>query len=100
MKNLGPSPAEHYKINGMPILGFIKTDQNNCNRCSRLRLTSVGELKICLYENEGISLKELLRRGADNKEILAIIKDRIGLKKEVVYSNWKSPKTYMCSVGG
>lgn len=100
LNNPGPSPAQHYKVNGMPILGFIKTDQNNCNKCSRLRLTSVGSLKICLYENDGFSLKALLREGASDSKILNTVKNRIGLKKEVNYTDWEPTKMYMCSLGG
>ena len=96
----GPSPAEHYKVDGMSILGFIRTDQNNCSRCSRLRLTPTGKLKICLYENEGLSLKELLRRGIENDELLAIIKERMASKNGVVFSSWEPAKMYMCSFGG
>ncbi len=100
MKSPGPGPAEHYMVDGMPILGFIKTDQKNCGKCSRLRLTSQGEVKICLYENRGLFLKEPLRKGADDREIRDMIIERMGLKKEVSYRDWTSPKTYMCSLGG
>jgi len=96
----GPSPAEHYSVDGMNILGFIKTDRDNCSRCSRLRLSPVGELKICLYEDKGLSLKEILRSGARDEEILMIIKERMGLKEGIDYNNWEPAGTYMCSLGG
>jgi len=99
-ENPGPSPAEHYRVDGVPILGFIKTDENNCDRCSRLRLTSVGDLKICLYENKGFSLKGLLRDGVSDREMLKIIRQRIGVKEQVNYNSWEPTKTYMCSLGG
>ncbi|MCQ9207817.1 MAG: GTP 3',8-cyclase MoaA [Omnitrophica bacterium] len=100
MENPGPSPAEHYKVDGRPLLGFIKTDQNNCNRCSRLRLTSVGNLKICLYENEGLSLKEFLRDRSSDREIFDMVRDKISLKEQVNYNSWQPANTYMCSLGG
>lgn len=100
MENPGPGPAEHYKVNGMPILGFIKTDRNNCRRCSRLRLTSAGDLKICLYETPGLSLKGYLRGGASDREIMDIIKERIFEKQFADYSQWEPQQVYMSGVGG
>lgn len=100
MENRGPGPAEYYKVNGHPLLGFIKTDEGNCARCSRLRVTSVGELKICLYEKNGLSLKWLLRNGATDAEISAAVRNRIGMKYTVAHSSWQAPKLYMSSVGG
>jgi len=44
-----------------------------CGTCNRIRLTPQGELKTCLYEGDGLNVKDLLRAGmADNalKDIL------------------------------
>ncbi len=96
----GPGPAEYYKVDGLPLLGLIKTDQRNCNRCSRLRLTSVGHLKVCLYEEKGLSLKTLLKNGASDRKIIEAIKDRIFTKKGRGYDDWEPAKIYMCGIGG
>ena len=93
-------PAEYYSAGGDSILGFIKTDLNNCRICSRLRLTSTGELKICLYEDRGLFLKQLLRNGASDREIMDIIKAKLRAKQYADYTNWEPSKTYMYSLGG
>ena len=96
----GPGPAEYFKVDENNLLGFIKTDEENCGNCSRLRCTSTGRLKICLYEDSGLHIKPLLRNGTTDGEIINIIKARIHLKRDVNYKKWKSNKIYMCEIGG
>ena len=55
----GNGPASYWRIGGykMPV-GFIEPLHNKfCAICNRVRLTSVGMLKPCLYCNEGMNLK-------------------------------------------
>lgn len=40
-----------------------------CEDCNRIRLTSTGELKPCLCYSDDISIKEVLRSGADDEAI-------------------------------
>ena len=94
------SPALYYKTKNNKILGFIKTDEKNCWKCNRLRLTSTGELKICLYETQGLCLKNLLRLGVCDEEIRDIIKAKMEMKSSANYTNWETHKTYMCAIGG
>lgn len=57
-------------------IGFIASEtQSFCNTCSRLRLTAQGELRPCLFKNEGISLVE------KSGEELQTILNAIALKK-------------------
>ena len=44
-----------------------------CASCNRLRLTADGKLKTCLYYDEVLDLRELLRNGAAD----AVIENRI-----------------------
>lgn len=96
----GSGPAEYYRVEDNVIIGFIKTDENICRNCTRLRLTSTGELKICLYETGGLRLKNLLRMGVCDEEIRDIIKSRIGIKDNTNFKNFESPKEYMYNIGG
>ena len=92
-------PAQYYQIkDGM--IGFIKTSIDNCKGCSRLRLTSTGELKLCLYQSGGVSLRDLLRKGENDNYIMDILRDLFCLKDDVDYRRWQRPQIYMCSVGG
>lgn len=100
IEDSGPGPALYYRSDKGGIIGFIKTDANNCRICSRLRLTSTGEMRICLYEKEGLFLKEFLRKGFDNEEIEDIIKIRLGLKEDIDYKDGEVSQLYMCKIGG
>ena len=95
----GSGPAQYYKVND-GVVGFIKTDELNCNRCNRLRLTSTGELKLCLYEADGFSLNGFLRSSASDDEIKKEIAGRLGLKETVDYRKWESGRVYMSALGG
>ncbi|MCQ9206563.1 MAG: GTP 3',8-cyclase MoaA [Omnitrophica bacterium] len=99
-ENVGPGPAGYYEVEGGGVIGFIKTDENNCANCNRLRLTSTGELKACLYETGGLSLREPLRRGVADAGIAELIAEKMNAKTCVDYRNFESAKDYMCSVGG
>ena len=61
----GNGPATYVRPPGFPgSIGFISALHGPfCERCNRLRLTSVGELKPCLCYEERISLREVLRAG-------------------------------------
>jgi len=93
-------PAIYYRVGNDGLLGFIKTDQSNCRCCNRVRLSATGELKLCLYETGGISLKDLLRSGVSDWEIRESIKTRISIKDDIDYKNYESHKCYMCNIGG
>jgi cyclic pyranopterin phosphate synthase len=97
--DLGPGPAEYYKIDG-GLLGFIKTSENNCRCCNRLRLASTGELKLCLYEDGGLPLKWLLRDGGTDQEIKDAITSRLYAKETVDYKKWGNSTVHMSSIGG
>ena len=60
-------------------MGFIEALHGKfCSSCNRLRLTSEGFLKPCLYYRRGVDLKALLRGGAGEKELEEMcIRDRI-----------------------
>lgn len=73
---LGSGPAEYYKINGTNcVVGFISPISSKfCSSCNRLRLTSDGKLKVCLYNNSEIDLKKHLREGISEDKISELIK--------------------------
>lgn len=68
----GNGPASYWRISGynMPV-GFIEPLHNKfCAVCNRVRLTSVGMLKPCLYSDAGANLKHLLRDGGSDADLL------------------------------
>ena len=59
----GSSPAEEFYVNGGPAtVGIIgSVTRSFCANCDRLRLTSDGQLRNCLFSNEETDLRSILR---------------------------------------
>lgn len=71
------SPAHYYRVADCTI-GFISALSHKfCASCNRLRLTSSGLLKPCLFSKAGVDLKALLRADKSDEEILQAIKGAI-----------------------
>lgn len=64
----GNGPAIYYRAAGCGVpIGFIEPLHNKfCAACNRVRLTSGGLLKACLYQPAALDVKALLRGGADD----------------------------------
>jgi cyclic pyranopterin phosphate synthase len=59
----GSSPAEEFYINGtQATVGIIgSVTRPFCGACDRLRLTSDGQLRSCLFSNEEVDVRKVLR---------------------------------------
>ena len=56
-------------------VGFISSvSQPFCGACSRARLSSEGKFYTCLFATQGIDLRAPMREGADDAELLRIIR--------------------------
>ncbi|XP_023208829.1 molybdenum cofactor biosynthesis protein 1 isoform X3 [Xiphophorus maculatus] len=81
----GPADtAKTFKVPGFKgQLGFITSMSDNfCGSCNRLRITADGNLKVCLFGNSEVSLRDILRSGASDEELLRIIGAAVGRKKK------------------
>jgi cyclic pyranopterin phosphate synthase len=68
----GPSqaPAERFALPDGTTFGVIaSTTSPFCRTCDRSRLTADGTWFLCLYAEQGIDLREPLRRGASDAEL-------------------------------
>lgn len=56
--------SKTYQVPGfVGRIGFITSMTHNfCGSCNRLRITSDGNLKVCLFGNSEVSLRDLLRK--------------------------------------
>jgi cyclic pyranopterin phosphate synthase len=64
-------------------IGFISSMTDHfCGTCNRLRITADGNLKVCLFGEDEVSLRDLIRKGADDRELLEVIGKAVGNKKE------------------
>jgi cyclic pyranopterin phosphate synthase len=81
--NSGNGPAKYYQIEGgKGTIGFITAlSQHFCQTCNRIRLTSEGKIRPCLFSNQEIDLKKALREVGNSGEgqILRrkVIRDKI-----------------------
>ncbi|XP_040501051.1 molybdenum cofactor biosynthesis protein 1 isoform X3 [Ursus maritimus] len=77
------STAKTFKIPGFRgQLSFITSmSEHFCGTCNRLRITADGNLKVCLFGNSEVSLRDHLRAGASEEELLRIVGAAVGRKK-------------------
>ena len=79
----GSGPAAHYyQLPGMKgSFGFIAPYSHHfCGTCNRLRLTADGQLRTCLFSTRSYDIKAVLRRGAGDEEVIALLKKALGEK--------------------
>ena len=67
----GNGPAHYYHIPGFKgHIGFISAMSHMfCDGCNRIRLTTDGQLKTCLFYENGIDLKSLIRNNCSDEEL-------------------------------
>ncbi len=82
-------PATNFSItNSNTKIGFIAAlSQPFCTSCNRLRLTTKGDLILCLGQENSLQLKDLLRGGCSDKIIKQQIINAVTLKPEKHYFN-------------
>jgi len=56
-----------------------------CKTCNRLRITSRGDLRLCLFGNTGISVRHLLQKDDQLSELKDLILGQMKFKKESHY---------------
>ncbi|KAI1457667.1 molybdenum cofactor biosynthesis prote [Annulohypoxylon moriforme] len=63
--------SKTYRIPGfLGKIGFITSMTHNfCGTCNRLRITSDGNLKVCLFGNSEVSLRDILRESNGGEPI-------------------------------
>ena len=81
-KKHGFGPARYFTSGALKgSIGFIEAVSHSfCTGCNRVRLTSEGFFKLCLYHDDGADLRALLRGGANDDEIAGAMSRAI-LKK-------------------
>ncbi|KAI0561135.1 Molybdenum cofactor biosynthesis protein A [Gracilaria domingensis] len=74
--------SKYYRIPGFAgRIGFISSMSDHfCAGCNRLRVTADGALKTCLFGEHELSLRDLMRNGASDHELLEAIRHALQLK--------------------
>ncbi|MCY4172108.1 MAG: GTP 3',8-cyclase MoaA [Bacteroidetes bacterium] len=74
--------AKLYKVRGASgHIGLITSMTDHfCSDCNRLRITADGHLKVCLFGRNEVNLRNALRDGAKDEDLLSLINDAVGAK--------------------
>ncbi len=82
--NIHRGPAKMFEIkDGLGRIGFISPISSHiCSECNRIRLTSWGGIKPCLFGQEEYDVKAMFRKGALDDEIREFIMNAVRLKPE------------------
>jgi cyclic pyranopterin phosphate synthase len=71
-----PPPAERFRLPDGTTFGIIASvTAPFCRTCDRSRITADGTWFLCLYAARGIDLRDLLRRGATDAELAALVRE-------------------------
>jgi GTP 3',8-cyclase len=79
----GWGPARYYRFPGAPgTVGVISSLSHHfCAECNRLRLTADGQLRTCLFRDEEIDVRTVLREGTDD-DVRAVVRRALADKPE------------------
>lgn len=98
----GNGPALYFKIaDSAGCIGFINGRSGAfCRSCNRLRLTSDGKVRPCLYSAHSYDLKQMIRSGSSDKDVMNLLQKIISEKKSFTKLNSFTEEFCMRDVGG
>jgi cyclic pyranopterin phosphate synthase len=99
------APASEYEYaDGGGRVGFIASvSKPFCLNCNRIRLTADGKLRYCLFAIQEDDVKGLMRSGASDEEIAALVRRNLAAKwegHEINSAHFVPPPRPMYSIGG
>ena len=73
-----------------------------CNDCNRLRVTSLGQLQLCLFAESGIDLRGLLQSDDQYGELVATIRSALVHKGDGHFlgQGWAGGTQNLAQIGG
>lgn len=84
LPNAPNDTSKAYKVPGHAgQVGFITSmTEHFCGSCNRLRITADGNLKVCLFGNKEVSLRDAIRNGCSEDDLIALIGASVMRKKK------------------
>jgi len=78
------STSRNYSIeNHLGSVGIIPAfTRTICNNCNRIRITSTGTFKNCLFDDGVFNLRDFMRKGASNEDLKALFLSLVKEKPE------------------
>jgi len=97
---IGWGPAHYYGFPGAPgTIGFISPlSKHICSACNRLRLTADGRLRTCLFSDEELDARTVLRTGTQD-DLRALIREALDRKPEG-HAQRRGTDRQMSQIGG
>ena len=101
----GSQPADRFRFeDGVGELGFISSvSEPFCSHCNRIRITSDGKLRTCLFSLHETDLKLMLRSGMTDETISDTIVGAVWKKEEghlINQPGFVKPERTMSQIGG
>ncbi|HTT58865.1 MAG TPA: GTP 3',8-cyclase MoaA, partial [Acidimicrobiales bacterium] len=101
----GSAPAQRFRfVDGHGEIGLISSvTEPFCGSCNRLRLTSDGALRNCLFSDDELSVRDLLRGGADDTQIAELLRRAVWEKfpgHAINEPDFLRPARSMSMIGG
>ncbi|UAT42876.1 GTP 3',8-cyclase MoaA [Anaplasmataceae bacterium AB001_6] len=101
---LDSGPAQEYVHEDYKgSIGIIAPySKDFCKGCNRLRVTSIGDLRLCLFGNQGTSLRHLLQTSEQKSLLRKLIIEQLNYKSSshfLAYGNTGLTK-HLASIGG
>ena len=101
----GSQPADRFRFeDGVGELGFISSvSEPFCSHCNRIRITSDGKLRTCLFSLHETDLKSMLRSGMTDETISDTIVEAVWNKEEghlINQPGFVKPERTMSQIGG
>jgi cyclic pyranopterin phosphate synthase len=98
------APATEYEFADGYRVGFIASvSRPFCMNCNRLRLTSDGKLRYCLFAREETDVRSLLQDDNDKEALATAIRTAVWQKwigHEIHQASFAAPQRPMYSIGG
>ena len=94
-------PARYWAFGDGRRVGIISAmTEHFCDDCNRLRLTATGELHACLGHDDAINLRDLLRAGAGEDDLVRAIGAGVSGKRAGHAFGEAPPSKHMIGIGG
>ena len=105
MQSRGAAPADRWRfLDGKGTVGVIPSVTHPfCGDCDRVRLTSDGQFRTCLFATDESDIRTLLRNGGTDAEIAELIQVAVGAKwagHQINQVNFIRPNRSMSQIGG
>jgi GTP 3',8-cyclase len=103
--NAASETAMRYSFDdGIGEIGIIApVSQAFCGQCSRIRLTSDGKIRTCLFSQFDHDLYGVMKRGGSDEDLAAFIQRTVGLKEarhHIGEPDFLKPSRTMVHIGG